>query len=144
MKVRLLQVVIALTFGAVALLGGELVAQATSANGPSSSSTSSTGSNAPITLPEQVKVMGPNDQVAGTVPRSDLIGQPPASTPGQPPPVASTPGAYVVVNGEAGYPVSNDGALVGYWVPPTGFMSVAQVESAGAVPADGAPQVGSQ
>ena len=89
--------------------------------------------------------MGPNGVVAGTVPKSDLVGPPPYTQPGQPlPPAATWPGAYVVVNGDAGYPVSNNGALVGYWVPPTGFMSIAQAEAAGATPADGAPAVGTQ
>src|ERR1700722_4892791 len=127
MKRRIAQGAIALVFVGGALLGGQFVAQATSSPSPSSSSTSSSGANTPPPLPAEVQVMGPNGVVAGTVPKSDLVGPPPYPQPGQPlPPAATWPGAYVVVNGDAGYPVSNNGALVGYWVPPTGFMSIAQ------------------
>ena len=144
MKRRLIQGTVALLFGGLALLGGELVAQAAS-GGDAHSSTSSPGqANTPPPLPDQVEVMGPNNVVAGTVPKSDLVGQPPAATPGAIPSAASTPGALVVVAGDPGYPVTNNGNLVGYWVPPNGFMTVGQAQTAGATPADGAPAVGSQ
>lgn len=140
MKRRLLQVVIAMALTGGALFGGQAIAQAVGGRAPT---TTSTGTMTPPSLPDQVGVLGPKGVVEGTVPRADLVGPPPNVTPGSTIPVADTPGAVVVVNGDAGYPVSKDGNLVGYWVPPAGFMTIAAAESAGAVPASGAGPVGS-
>jgi hypothetical protein len=95
-------------------------------------------------IPDQVSVMGPGGVVAGTVPKADLVGPPVnAMAGGQPLPVADTPGAVIVVDSEAGYPVSKNGSLVGYWVPPTGFLTIDQAIASGATPANGAGPVGS-
>jgi hypothetical protein len=143
MKHRMIQCALVVLVGGAAVFGGELIAQATTSNAPHVATTSAGQSNTPPNLPEQVQVMGPNGEVAGTVPRSDLVGAPQNAAPGSPQPsAADTPGAYVVVDGHPGYPVTSDGALVGYWVPPTGFMSISQAQSAGAVAANGAPSVG--
>jgi hypothetical protein len=95
-------------------------------------------------LPDQVPVDGPNGYV-GTVAKSDIVDPPPLTAAGTPPPVSAYPGASIVLGSNAGYPVMNDGALAGYWVPdhiPSTFVSVAEAEAENAVPSQGASPVG--
>ena len=117
--------------------GGAGLAAATISSGPPPKYS---GPDIARYFPDRVPVEGPNG-IAGYVPRDDLFGPPPVAGPI---PVADTAGASVVVEGDAGYPVTSAvGKLVGYWVPPLGFMSVAQAEANGATPAHGAGPVGS-
>jgi hypothetical protein len=95
-------------------------------------------------IPDQVPVAGPNGYV-GTVAKSDIVVPPPLTAAGTPPPVSAYPGASIVLASNAGYPVMNNGVLVGYWVPghlPSTFVTVAQAESENAVPSQGASPVG--
>jgi hypothetical protein len=126
--------------------GGGIVLWGTSAYSSSTAlPTSSTGdSTTATTLPAEIPVAGPNGYV-GTVPNSDLTQAPTLSAAGTPPAPSAYRGASVVVEGLAGYPVTNAGELVGYWVPgnmPSTYMPLAQAGSEGAVPSDGASAVG--
>ena len=88
---------------------------------------------------------GPDGSVIGTVPNSDLTVAPTLTPAGTPPAPADFPGASIVVGGLAGYPVTKNGALVGYWVPghmPSTYVPITQAESEGAVPSNGASPVG--
>ena len=126
--------------GGIALLGGSASPAGTSAL-PSSSVGSGT---TPTTLPAEVPVAGPNGYV-GTVPNADLTQAPPLTAAGTPPAPSDYPGAAIVVEDLAGYPVTNAGVLVGYWVPgnmPNTYMPLAQAEEEGAVPSTGASAVG--
>lgn len=117
--------------------GGAGLAAAISSSGPPPNYS---GPDISKYFPNRVPVAGPHG-VAGYVPREDLMGPPPVDGPI---PAADTPGASVVVEGEAGYPVTSaTGKLVGYWVPPFGFLTISQAEAKGAVPAHGAGPVGS-
>jgi hypothetical protein len=117
--------------------GGVGLAAATSSSGPPPKYS---GPDMARYFPDRVPVAGPNG-IAGYVPRDDLLGPPPVAGPI---PVADTAGASVVVGGNAGYPVTSAaGKLVGYWVPPLGFLTIAQAEAKGATPAHGAGPVGS-
>lgn len=132
------------TTAAIVLAGGLAaggVGLAAAVTGSSSSPPANySGPDISKDFPDRVGVAGPHG-VVGYVPREDLMGSPPV---GGPIPVADTPGASVVVEGEAGFPVTSAaGKLVGYWVPPFGFMTVSQAEAKGAVPAHGAGPVGS-
>jgi hypothetical protein len=133
---------------AVAVLGGglasgELVAQATASPAPHAVAQSAgSGSSLMDKIPAQVQVMGPGGVIAGTVPRSDLIGAPPNGAPGTPTSAANVPGASIVLEGLPGYPVTDNGQLVGYWVGPLGFITIAAAESQGATPATGQGPVG--
>jgi hypothetical protein len=102
-------------------------------------------STAPVpNLPDQVPVDGPSGYV-GTVAKSDIAIPPPLTAAGIPPPPSAYPGASIVLKGEAGYPVMNNGDLAGYWVPgnlPSTFVTVSQAESENAVPSQGASAVG--
>jgi hypothetical protein len=139
---RLIQAVIAVSVTGAALLGGELIAQATSATTHFATATPGAAAAEIAKIPNQVQVLGPNGVVEGTVPKSDLIGDPSNGTPGTPVPAAAQAGASVVLDGQPGYPVTKNGALVGYWCGPEGFVSVSSAESKGAVPADGQGPVG--
>jgi hypothetical protein len=114
-----------------------------SAGGGASSPSIGTNSTTP-TLPDQVPVVGPNGY-EGTVPKSVFTNAPPLNAAGVPVPVSQYPGASIVVNNHAGYAVIRNGVLTGYWVPgpqPSTFVSVAQAQSEGAVPSQGASPVG--
>jgi hypothetical protein len=96
-------------------------------------------------IPNQVQVLGPNGQVEGTVPKTDIIAAPANQAPGAGAgPVADTPGALIVIDGRAGFPVTRGGILVGYWAPPMGFISISQAKEDGATPTTGADPVGSK
>lgn len=130
------------TTAAIVLVGGLTagglgLAAATDSSGPPPGYS---GPDASRYFPSRIPVAGPHG-VAGYVPREDLVGPPQTAGPV---PAADTAGASVVVEGHAGYPVTSAaGKLVGYWVPPVGFMTIAQAEAKGATPAHGAGPVGS-
>ena len=111
---------------------------------PTAASTPLAASPPVPNLPAQVPVAGPNGYV-GTVAKSDIAVPPPLTAAGTPPSPSGYPGASIVLGSNAGYPVMNDGTLVGYWVPghlPSTFVTVSQAESGNAVPSQGAGPVG--
>jgi hypothetical protein len=112
-------------------------------SGGASPSSTQTATTEP-TLPEQIPIEGPNGY-EGTVPNSVFTKPPPLTSSGALPSASEYPGASVVIGSYAGYAVTDNGVLTGYWVPgnqPTTFVTVAQAESEGAVPSDGASAVG--
>jgi hypothetical protein len=127
-----------LSTGAALFSSGVGGADSAASGGQSSTQTTS------ATLPALVPVQGP-DGYEGTVPQAVFTTPPPLTAAETLPPPSQYPGASIVVNGKAGYAVTNNGTLTGYWVPgvmPSSFMTVAAAEAAGAVPSQGASPVG--
>jgi hypothetical protein len=142
---RASQLAILAVVGGLATGAGLLLSEGGGATLPHTAATDTGGASPSVPdLPDQVPVAGPNGYV-GTVPKSDIVEPPPLTAAGTPPPVADYPGASIVLGGGAGYPVMNNGTLVGYWVPghhPTTFVTIAEAESENAVPSQGASPVG--